>query len=326
METISVIGAGAWGTAIAQALASAGKNITLWAREDEVVDSINTKHENTMFFPGVALDEKIKATSSISDARQSDLLIMVTPAQALRDACVSLRHEDMKDKTMLICSKGFEIGTGMLLSDVAKQELPNTRIAVMTGPTFASDIGAGLPAAMTIAAETKDIADELRNFIGTKGLRPYATDDMVGTQIGGAAKNVIAIAAGVVMGKGLGESARAALITRGVAELARLTSAMGGRKETLIDMCGMGDLILTCTSMQSRNYSFGFMLGQGKDINEILEERNAVTEGYYSSKALVTLAKNQAVDMPIAEIVYRCLHDGLSIDAAIEAMLSRPFN
>ncbi|MAS86683.1 MAG: glycerol-3-phosphate acyltransferase [Micavibrio sp.] len=326
MSKIAVIGAGAWGTAIAQNLAVHGNDVAIWARESEVVTAINENHENTVFLKDIALDEKIIATGSLFEAVEAaDVIMIVTPAQALRSVCVGIRSKAIIGKPVVLCSKGFEIGTGMMLSAIAKEELPDNPIAIMTGPTFASEVAKGLPCAVTLAAETKDIAKEIRDLIGTKKLRPYVTDDLIGTQIGSAIKNVLAIASGIVIGKGLGESARAALITRGLSEMARLTSAMGGRKETLMGMCGMGDLMLTATSMQSRNYSFGYALGQGETIDEFLSQRNAVTEGYHTSKALMVLAKKQAVEMPICEMVYSILHEGVSLDEAVDGMLSRPF-
>ncbi len=324
MKTISVIGGGAWGTALAQNFAGEDRSVTLWVREPEVVEQINTQRSNP-FLKGVILDRHITAVNSLSKAAESDVLLIVTPAQAVRTVLGSLRSTDLHTKSIVICSKGFEIGTGKLLSQVAHEEVPEAKIAVLTGPTFASDIAKGLPSAMTLACEDKDHAAALRDFLGTKRLRPYASTDVIGTQIGGAIKNVIAIASGIATGRGLGESARAALITRGISEMSRLTSAMGGRKETLMGMCGAGDLILTCTSMQSRNYSFGMALGEGKSIDSILGERNSVTEGYHTAKAVMTLAKNQAIDMPVCETVYACLYDGLDIDKAIDQLLSRPF-
>lgn len=324
MSKIGVIGAGAWGTALAQALAEAGRDVTLWAREDDVVTAINEQHDNTVFLPGVPLNKTIQATNDLSQAAACDILLLVTPAQHLRSTLVTLKNE-ITDKTpLVICSKGIEIKSGLLLSQVAEEEIPGATIAILTGPTFASEIARGLPSAVTIGAKSKDIAENIRSIVGTRTLRAYITDDMIGVQLGSAIKNVIAIASGIVIGRELGESARAALITRGLAEMARLSSAMGGKKQTLLGMCGVGDLTLTASSMQSRNYSLGMELGKGRTLDDILGPRKAVTEGVHTAKALAVMAKKHAVEMPICEAVNKCLNDGVDIAAAIEELLNRP--
>jgi len=324
MEKIGIIGAGAWGTALAQCLAEAGKDVTLWAREPEVVDEINTQHTNSDFLPRIPLNPAIRATGSIASTAECDTILLVTPAQYVRPTLHSLKAEIAQRKPIVICAKGIELESGQLMSEVAQEEVPDASIAILTGPTFAAEIAHGLPSAVTIAAKDKDVAQEIRDGLASRSLRPYITEDLLGAQIGGAVKNVIAIAAGVLQGRALGESARAALITRGLAEIARLASAMGAKKETLMGMCGIGDLMLTCTSMQSRNYSFGVQLGEGMSVEDILGGRKSVTEGFHTAKALMVMAKNHAVDMPISEAVHRCLNDGLSIDDAIDAMLERP--
>ncbi len=325
MTKIGVIGAGAWGTALAHALANEGKEVTLWARTPEIVATIEAMHENDKYLPGIRLNETLKTTESLTKAANADVILIVTPAQHVRKTLEALKADAGNgDKPVIICSKGIELESGLLLSQVAKQVLPNGKVAIMTGPTFASEIAKGHPSAMTLAMEDKDVGKKLCETIGVRSLRLYYSDDVIGTQIGGAVKNVIAIACGAVIGRGLGESSRAALVTRGLAEMGRLAFAMGAQKETLMGMCGVGDMILTCSSMQSRNYSFGIEIGQGKSPQEILESRNAVTEGFYTSKALMTLAKKNAVDMPICESVYECLNEGLDFKNAIEKMLDRP--
>ena len=325
MQSIGVIGAGAWGTALAQALSEGGRDVTIWAREAEVVNSINDSNENTLYLPGIPLDPKLKATDSLSEAASRDILLLVTPAQYVRPTLNSIRGELAEGKTVVICAKGIEIDSGLLMSEVAQDVAPEANIAILTGPTFASEIARGLPGAVTIGIKDKDIGQELQDTLGLKKFRPYVTEDIIGTQLGGAIKNVIAIACGIVHGHKMGESARAALLTRGVAEIARLGVAMGAKKETLLGMCGIGDLMLTASSMQSRNFSLGAALGEGKTMEEILSSRNAVTEGVHTAKAALDLAKKHAVDMPITEAVYKCLHEGLSVDEAIEEMLNRPF-
>lgn len=329
MRKIGVIGAGAWGTALAQTLSGpdasgTDREVILWAREPEVAAAINEQHENTVFLPGVPLHKNIRATDSLSGTAECDTLLIVTPAQYVRSTLVGLKGEIAKGKPVVICAKGIEMNTGHLLSQVADEEVPNATIAILTGPTFASEIARGLPSAVTIAARDKDVAAEIRDALASKTLRPYVTDDLLGTQIGGAVKNVIAIAAGIIIGKKLGESARAALITRGLAEMGRLASAMGAKRETLMGMCGVGDLMLTCSSMQSRNYSLGIQIGEGRSLQDILGERKAVTEGVHTAKALTVMSRKHAVDMPISEAVNNCLNEGMDIDDTIDAMLERP--
>lgn len=326
MKKIGIIGAGAWGTALAQCLANGGLDVLMWAREPEVVESINATHENTTFMPGIPLNNAIKATDSMTNTVDCDTLLVVTPAQHVRGTLESLKGDIAEGKPVILCSKGIEIESGLLMSQVAEEEVPSATIAILTGPTFAAEIVRGLPTGVTIAAKDKDVAQEIREGLSSKHLRPYITEDMIGTQIGGAVKNVVAIACGIVMGRGLGESARSALMTRGLAEMGRLASAMGAKKETLMGMCGVGDLVLTCTSMQSRNYSLGVALGEGKSMDDIMEERKgkAVTEGVHTAEALRTMAKKHAVDMPIADIVHKCVGEGVPIDECIEEMLDRP--
>lgn len=324
MQTIGIIGGGAWGTALAQNFANAGKDVLVWAREEEVVSSINNNHENTMFLAGVKLHENIKATGSLTVAAKADVLLMVTPAQHLRTTLESMKAELNETKPIVICAKGVEINSGLLLSQIAAEAAPKSPIAILTGPTFAAEIARGLPSAVTLAMKDKGDAEKLAEALNTRSLRMYASDDIIGAQIGGAVKNVIAIACGVIEGKKLGDSARAALVTRGLAEIARLGSALGAKKETLMGMCGVGDLILTCSSMQSRNFSLGYALGQGESLESILAKRNSVTEGVHTAKALAVMAKNNAVEMPISDAMNACLSEGCSVDKMIEKMLDRP--
>ncbi len=325
-QTIGVIGAGAWGTALAQVLSSNGRDVLLWARESEVVDSINTKHENSLFLPGVPLCHNLKATNDLNETAQADILLLVTPAQHIRATVESMKDQLPAGKPLVICSKGIELDSGLLLTQVLEQVAPDCTHAILTGPTFASEIARGLPGAVTIACKNKDTAIRLQKALGVPGFRPYATTDVIGTQLGGAIKNVIAIACGVVTGRELGESARAAIMTRGVAEIARLGVAMGASRETLLGMCGIGDLTLTCSSMQSRNFSLGAALGKGQSIEDILGGRKAVTEGVHTVRSALSLAKKHAVDMPITETVNKLIEGEYSVDDAIEEMLNRPFS
>ena len=323
MNKIGVIGAGAWGTALAQSLANSGRDVLMWARENDVVESINSKHENTMYLKDVRLNEMIKATHNMDDISHCDLFLISTPAQHVRSTLETMK-DALADKPFVICAKGIEIQTGDLMSEVAEQVIPNAKIGVLSGPTFASEISRGLPCAVTLAMRDKVLGEKVVESMGSRTLRTYLTNDVIGTQVGGAVKNVIAIASGVVTGRKMGESARCALITRGLTEMGRLSSALGAKKETLMGMCGVGDLMLTCSSMQSRNFSLGFALGEGKTLEEILGERIAVTEGVHTAKALRVMAQNNAVDMPISQAVNDFLNEGAAIDKIIEKLLDRP--
>lgn len=324
-KSIGVVGAGAWGTALAQVQAEGGKNTVIWALEAETAQAINTKHENTPYLAGVPLNPALKATNDLAEIAKQDILLIVTPAQFVGKTLNNLKPHLRANQPIIICSKGIDLETGQILSIVAQDALPDHKIATLSGPNFASEIARGMPGACTIAAENEDYAKELQQELGLKLFRPYTTNDMVGAQLGGAIKNVIAIASGMITGRKLGESARAALLTRGIAEIGRLIIARGGSRETLLGMCGVGDLMLTATSTQSRNFSLGVALGEGKSLEEILGDRNSVTEGIKTAEATLKLAKRNAVDMPITEAVHNCLSNGMSIDDAIEDMLNRPF-
>lgn len=325
-KTIGVIGAGAWGTALAQAFSSGGRNVTIWAREPEVVKAINEDHENTIFLKGYKLDESLQAVENIRDVAVADILLVVTPAQYVRATLSEIRPNLLEHQAIVICSKGIELDSGLLLSEVAAQVLgPDRAIAILTGPTFASEIVQGLPGAVTIGTNNAKFGRDLQKDLGVKKFRPYVSDDIIGVQLGGAIKNVIAIACGIVTGKQMGESARAALLTRGIAEIARLAVALGGKEETLLGMCGVGDLVLTCSSMKSRNFSLGMALGEGKTLEEVLGSRNSVTEGVYTAQSTLELAKKLNISMPITEAVCEALSGRITVDNAIEDMLNRPF-
>lgn len=324
MNTIGIIGGGAWGTALAQVQAVNGKDAILWAREADVVASINADHENKMFLPGIPLHNNLRATGNLADIAKADAILLVPPAQHLRSTLEALKDFLNPETPLVICAKGVEINTGILLSQVAYEVLPKAKIAILTGPTFAAEIARGLPSAVTLAMKDKNESEALAAALSSRALRMYASDDILGAQIGGAVKNVIAIGCGIIEGKKLGDSARAALVTRGLAEITRLANALGAKKETLMGMCGVGDMILTCSSIQSRNFSLGVALGQGRKLEDILGERNSVTEGVYTAKALSVMAKNNAVEMPISQALNACLSEGADIDEMIEKMLDRP--
>ena len=323
MRRIGIIGAGAWGTALASVLRGAGHDVALWAREAEVAAAINRDHVNQLFLPGVALDSGIRADNDVGAVvRDAEILLIAVPAQYLRATCRALRGVAAP---LVICAKGIETRTGALLSEIVAAEIPAAQVAVLSGPTFAAEVAKGLPTAVTLAARDVSLGKMLAGELGTRSFRPYLADDVIGAEIGGAIKNVLAIACGIVEGRKLGDNARAALITRGLAEMVRLAVAKGGRAETLMGLSGLGDLVLTCTATQSRNYSLGIALGQRRALKDVLGERVSVAEGVDSAAAAASLAQRLVIDMPITATVNAILHRGAAIDDAIAALLSRPF-
>jgi len=324
-ETVAVVGAGAWGTALAQVAAAAKRGVTLWAREPEVVKGVNQDQENPLFLPGIRLHPVIRATSELEELASADLVLAVPPAQHMRATLRALKPHLAAHIPIVLCAKGVERGTLALMTDVLAEEMPDRTPAVLSGPGFAKDVARGLPTATTIASPDQDLAQRIVATIGLPTFRPYVADDLVGAEIGGAVKNVIAIACGVAEGRQLGDGARAALITRGFAELTRLGLAMGAKAETLSGLCGLGDLVLTCTSLTSRNTSLGAALGEGRALKEILAERRSVAEGLESAPAVVALAAKFDVEMPISAAVEAIVTERISIDDAITALLSRPF-
>lgn len=324
-ETVAVLGAGAWGTALAQVAAAAKRAVTIWAREPEVVEGINTAQENPLFLPGVRLNPVIRATDDLEDAAEAELILAVSPAQHMRGVLKSLKPHLDPGQAIVLCAKGVERGSLALMTDVLAEEIPAAAPAVLSGPGFAKDVARGLPTATTVASPDRDLAQAIVATIGLPTFRPYVADDLVGAEIGGAVKNVIAVACGVAEGRKLGDGARAALITRGFAELTRLGLAMGAKAETLSGLCGLGDLVLTCCSMSSRNTSLGAALGEGRSLQEVLAERRSVAEGVESAPAVVALAEKFGVEMPISRAVDDIIAERTSIDDAIFALLSRPF-
>ena len=319
-KTLGVIGGGAWGTALAQVAAGAGHAVRLWAREPEVVAGINDTHRNAAFLPGIALSPAIRATQDWSALADAQAILVVTPAQHMRAVLEALRDHTAP---LILCSKGIEAGTLLPLHEVARQAVPGAPIAVLSGPTFAHEVAAGLPTAVTLAAEDAGLAADLAALVAQPTFRPYASTDVIGAEIGGAVKNVLAIACGVVDGAGLGQNARAALIARGFAEMTRFGLARGARAETLAGLSGLGDLVLTCSSTSSRNFSLGRGIGQGTPAADLLANRLTVAEGAYTAPVLREAAAQAGVDMPITEAVCRLL-EGAPVAATIDALLSRP--
>jgi len=317
---IGVIGGGAWGTALASVAAREGEPVLLWAREPEVVEAINTGHENPLFLAGVPLPRSIQATGTIGDLSGCEALLVVSPAQFVR---ATLSELPAGDTPLVLCAKGIEAGTRLLISEVAHQVRPTAPIAVISGPTFAHEVAAGQPTAVTLACADEAIGERLADRLAGPTFRPYASNDVVGAEIGGAVKNVLAIACGVVEGAGLGQNARAALIARGFAEMTRFGLARGARAETLAGLSGLGDLVLTCSSTSSRNFSLGVGLGQGKAARELLADRRTVAEGAFTAPVLREAAAEAGVDMPVTEAVCALL-DGRDVRAVVEALLARP--
>jgi glycerol-3-phosphate dehydrogenase (NAD(P)+) len=324
LKKAGVIGGGAWGTALAQVCARAGLATTLWAREADVVASVNSAHENGAFLPGIALDPAIRATADLADLAGSDLILAVTPAQHLRSALSAFAPHVREGLPILLCAKGIEQGTLKLMTEVLDETIPQAAPAVLSGPSFAGEVARGLPTAVTLACPDEGCARDLAELIATPTFRPYFATDMIGAEAGGAVKNVLAIACGIVEGRGLGRSAHAALITRGFAELTRLAVALGGQPETLAGLCGLGDLVLTCSSPQSRNMSVGLALGGGQTLEQALAGKLSVAEGVASAPAVRELAAKLGVDVPICEAVAAILAGEAGVDDAIRRLLSRP--
>ncbi|MFI4965365.1 MAG: NAD(P)H-dependent glycerol-3-phosphate dehydrogenase [Caulobacterales bacterium] len=319
-----VIGGGAWGTALAQVCARAGLETTLWARETDVVAAVNAAHENTSFLPGVDLDPGIRATGDFADLADSDLVLAVAPAQHLRAALTAFAPHVREGLQILLCAKGIEQGTLKLMTEVLAETIPQATPAVLSGPSFAGEVARGLPTAVTLACAEAGCAEQLAELIATPTFRPYFATDMIGAEAGGAVKNVLAIACGIVEGRGLGRSAHAALITRGFSELTRLAVALGGEAETVAGLCGLGDLVLTCSSPQSRNMSVGLALGRGQSLDEALAGKQSVAEGVASAPAVRQLARKLGVDAPICEATAAILAGEAGVDDAIRGLLSRP--
>ena len=323
---IGVIGAGAWGTALAQVLASDGSDVLLWAREGELVAQINRDHRNSLFLPSANLAHNIRATDRLADLADLPVLLVVTPAQHLARILGDLPPASSgAQRDLILCSKGIEAGTGRLMADVAVQAAPGATIAVLSGPTFAHEVAAGLPTAVTLACAGGEAQwRRLAPVISRKAFRPYYSDDVTGAEIGGAVKNVLAIACGVVDGLKLGQNARAALIARGYAEMLRFGLARGARAETLAGLCGLGDLVLTCSSTASRNFALGKALGEGMSAGEALAGKNSVAEGASTAPVLAELAQQGGIDMPIVMTVAKLLRGEIPARQAVVELLSRP--
>lgn len=321
---IAVLGAGAWGTALALTVQKAGREVQILAREPDVASALTMGGGNPAYLPGVKLPP-IPASTEVANIAGADIVLAVVPAQFARENFRAVRPAIAAGTPVLLCAKGIEQATLSLMTEVLAEELPDAVPAVLSGPSFAADVARGLPTAVTLACSDGVLGHDLMAAIGRDVFRPYWSDDLIGAEVGGAVKNVLAIACGMVEGLQLGRSAHAALLTRGFAEMTRLGVAMGGRADTLAGLCGLGDLVLTCSSTQSRNMSFGKALGEGRPADEVLAERRAVTEGAATAPALVQLAEKHDVDMPICTAIAAILARQITVSEAMDGLLSRPF-
>jgi glycerol-3-phosphate dehydrogenase (NAD(P)+) len=323
-RTAGVIGAGAWGTALAQVAGWAGLDVLLQAREPEVVESIRARRVNEAFLPGVALDDHVSVTADLADLGACDVILAVPPAQHMRSTLAAFAPFHRAGVPVVLCAKGIERGSLKLMTEVLTETLPAAPAAVLSGPSFAAEVARGLPSAVTLACADDALGEALMETLSAPAFRPYLANDLIGAEVGGAIKNVLAIACGMSEGKGLGRSAHAALITRGFAEMTRLGVALGGQAETVAGLCGLGDLVLTCSSPQSRNMSLGLALGQGQSVQQALAGKRSVAEGYESAPAVRQLAEKAGVDMPISLAVAALLNEETTVEAVIDDLLSRP--
>ena len=321
MARIGIVGAGAWGTALAVVAARAGHEVALWGRDAAAIQRMAERRLNQAYLPGIALPPAIRPTVSIADAADAGTVLLAVPAQRLRAVLPLLPPSAAP---LVIAAKGLEQSTGLRLSEVVAAARPGAVVACLSGPSFALEVARGLPTAVTIASAEIAVAREVAERLASPAFRPYPSDDLLGVELAGALKNVVAIAAGVTMGKGLGENARAALITRGLAELTRLALALGARRETLMGLAGLGDLLLTATSLTSRNTSFGFALARGRASTDLLGQGAKLSEGAFTAEAACRLGRSIGVELPIAEAVRAVVAGEQEVDAAIDALLARP--
>jgi glycerol-3-phosphate dehydrogenase (NAD(P)+) len=324
-QRIAVVGAGAWGSALGSLCSRSGHDTVLWGRAPAVIENINARHENARYLPGIELDPALRATAAMTDLASCEICLLAVPAQALRAVAEQLAKAIGTAVPVVLCAKGIEATSGLLMTEVAGEALPGRPLAVLSGPTFAAEVARGLPTAVTLASRDLDLAQRLAEALGTRSFRPYVSDDPLGAEIAGAVKNVLAIACGIVAGRQLGDNARAALVTRGLAEMSRLALARGGKAETLMGLAGLGDLTLTCTTVQSRNYSLGVALGEGLGLEAALAAARGVVEGRFSAAATLAMAGGLGVEMPICAAVDAVVNRGADLERTIAGLLSRPF-
>jgi len=321
-ERIAVLGGGAWGTALANVTARAGRKVTLWEFDAANAEQL-TRQRESRYLPGVRIEDSVAVTRDLAEAARAEAILLVVPAQAMRSVCKTLGAAVTPRTPVVACAKGIENGTRRFMTEVIVECAPNVTPAILSGPSFASDVARGLPTAVTLAAEDEALATALVQALASRSFRPYQSSDIRGVEVGGASKNVLAIACGIVTGRGLGASAQAALITRGFAELVRFGRAYGARTETMMGLSGLGDLVLTCSSPQSRNFSFGVNLGKGLATKDI-HGKTGLAEGAFTAPVLLEMARAKEVDMPIASAIAAVLAGQMSVDEAIESLLARP--
>lgn len=326
MNKVGIVGTGIWGTALALTATRAGNEVLCWARHHDIVNAINQSHVNKKYLPDIPLPDKIRATDNLAEIFAfTDVILLTVSAQNTREVMQKMKPYITSDKIIVLCAKGLEISSGMMLSEIAAQEIPSATIAVLSGPGFAVDVAQCQIASVTIACAKKDAAERLVNMLGTPYFRPYYTTDLIAPQIGGSIKNVIAIASGIIEGANFGDSARAALITRGFHEMARLTKAMGGDVNATMGMCGLGDLVLTANCRQSRNFSFGYEIGICGNAQKPISENTRTVEGLYTAQAVNKLAHKLNIEMPICSMIYRILFENVALKSAVKELLSRPY-
>lgn len=324
MNHVSVIGAGAWGTALALSAFRAGLSVNIWSYSLDKAETINNRHENVYRLPGIALDPLIQATINAKETALADVIILAPPAQFMRSTC-EIFHKIWKPHVpLLIASKGIENQSNLLMSDIVREYFPHNPIFILSGPSFATEVAKKLPAALTLAGNDISLAQKLADLLSNTHFRLYASDDIIGAQIGGACKNIIAIACGILEGLEFGDNARAALVTRGLAEITRLGCAMGAKFETFLGLSGVGDMILTSLSSQSRNQSFGLSLGRGTPLEELLSNKNTLVEGVHTVSGATLLAKKHKIDMPITFSIYDLLNNKSNLATLVEQLLTRP--
>lgn len=323
MKTVAVIGSGSWGTALAIQLAGAGNNVILWSFKKEEAESIIKNRENTEFLPGVKLPEKIEVTYTDSDVEKADMFVFSTPSKFTRNMAERFKNHIKEGSIVISVAKGFEEGSLLRLTQVIKEVIPGCRVAALSGPSHAEEVGKGMATAVVAASEDIGVAEEVQDTFMTPMFRVYTSTDLIGVEMGGAMKNLIALAAGITDGVGYGDNAKAALMTRGMVEISRLGAAMGAKKETFSGLSGIGDLIVTCTSMHSRNRRAGILLGKGKSLSEALEEVHQVVEGVSNAKAAYELSRKYNISMPITHEINDVLYNGKDVKQAVYDLMTR---
>ena len=323
MSKIFVIGSGSWGTAIAISLASAGHCVKLWSRKPEFTEQLKVTHQNTRYLPNVRIHDNVEFTSDMSESAEFDIIVLATPSHTIREVSRSLSEFVKKKQIIVSISKGFDEEKHIRLSEVIKEEIPIATVLVMSGPSHAEEVAVGLPTTNVVAGEDENAVKLVQTLFNTPIFRVYTSDDVIGVELGGALKNVIALAAGVCDGLGYGDNTKAALITRGIAEITRLGIAMGARFETFAGLSGIGDLIVTCASMHSRNRRAGILIGQGKSVEEAVKEVNMVVEGIKTAKAVYSLSKKYGVEMPISNEVYKVVFENYNVNECVANLMGR---